>query len=337
MTHRRSRDPQLRGPDHGDRADVPQEVADERPVIPAAGTVLWRPGSRGALEVAVVHRPRYDDWSLPKGKLDPGETTPVAALRETEEETGFSAVLGRFLSRIEYDARGGPKTVDYFSARATTGQFQRNSEVDELRWLTPEKAEAALSYHGDVTVLNEFASLPAKLTTVLLVRHAKAGDRQSWSGDDDLRPLTREGQEQAAALRSMLRPFSPDRVFSAPRLRCVQTVRGIADDAGVAVAHEPLLSQTRYPADPSAGNTRLRDIAAVGGTSVVCSQGEVIPNVVHALAEADGVRLPPSKPDGGVGSKKSSVWLLSFTPRMARMRPKLVAATYLPSPLPPLP
>lgn len=302
---------------------------EPRPVIRAAGTVLWRHGARGVVEIAVVHRPRYDDWSLPKGKLDPGETTPVAAVRETDEETGFSATLGRFLLRIEYTARGGPKTVDYFSARAAGGRFVPGDEVDELRWLPATEGETSLTYGTDVDVLREFLALPAELTTVLLVRHAKAGSKQSWPSDD-LRPLSDAGWRQTAALRVMLHAFGPDRVFAAPRVRCVQTVEDLADDLGVAIGHEPLLSQTGYPADPDAGLARLREIAAGGGTPVVCSQGEVIPRAVAALADADGVRLPPTKQDGNVASKKGSVWLLSFSPTT----PKLMAATYLPTALP---
>ncbi|EHR49563.1 phosphohistidine phosphatase SixA [Saccharomonospora marina XMU15] len=300
--------------------------------VRAAGAVLWRRCPHGHVEVAVVHRPRYDDWSLPKGKLDPGETAPVAAVRELAEETGFEAVLGRFLTRVEYDLGGVPKVVDYFSARANSGRFTPNDEVDELRWLRQEEATTMVHYDTDRQVLARFAALPAELTTLLLVRHAKAGRRDAWTGDDDLRPLSEAGVRQARALRVLLRSFSPDRVLSAPRLRCVQTVQGVADDAGVEVEHEPLMSEEVYWADPAAALRRLRDIVVAGGTPVVCSQGGVIPDVVNALAQQDGVVLPATKADG-VASKKGSVWLLSFTQGPDRV-PRLVDAAYLPSPLP---
>jgi 8-oxo-dGTP pyrophosphatase MutT (NUDIX family)/phosphohistidine phosphatase SixA len=306
--------------------------------VRAAGAVLWRRAGR-ATEVALVHRPRYDDWSLPKGKLDPGETTAEAAVREVREETGFTAVLGRYLARTEYPVpsrnRSGtvPKTVDYFAAEAVSGEFVPNDEVDELRWLEPTAAEKALTRPDDVRVLRAFCELPVGLTTVLLVRHAKAGKRDAWSGDDDLRPLSEAGLRQAAALRRVLALFGPDRVLSVPRLRCVQTVHGIAEDVGGEVRHEPLLSEEGYWPDPVLGVARLLAVAGDGGTPVVCSQGGVIPDLVSALADRDGVELSAAR-GGVVPSKKGSFWVLSFRPPSAEEGPLLLAADYHPSALP---
>lgn len=316
----------------------------------AAGAVLWRRDPSGKLLVALIHRPRYDDWSLPKGKLDPGETAPVAALREITEETGFTAVLGRFLARVHYDVPAvaadgmngtSGKLVDYFAAHAETGEFQVNSEVDELRWLSPGEACAHASYSDDVDVLSRFRALPAETTTLLLVRHAKAGNRDDFSGDDDLRPLSEAGIRQAAALSRMLRAFAPDRVLAAPRLRCVQTVRGLAEDLGTEVGHEPMLSEEGYAQDPELATARLRAIAAAG-RPLVCSQGAVIPHLVNALATRDGVALPttatPASAKRPVASKKGSLWLLSFTAGRPADNgdplPRLVAADYFPTALP---
>ncbi|WP_116040680.1 NUDIX hydrolase [Amycolatopsis palatopharyngis] len=314
--------------------------ADRAPAIRAAGAVLWRnreAGTDSAIEVAVVHRPRYDDWSLPKGKLDPGETVPVAAVRELREETGFEAVLGRYLLQVDYevDHRGvrSDKIVDFFSARAVFGGFAANDEVDDLRWLPVREAEAMLTYHADVAVLREFCALPAQLTTVLLIRHAKAGKREEWTGDDDLRPLSDAGQRQAEAVRTMVRAFHPDRVLAAPRLRCVQTVQGVAEDLGTEVRHESLLAEEGYWRDPVLGTARLLAIVGDGGTPLISSQGGVIPAVVTALAERDGVALASGK-SGTVSAKKGSLWLLSFRPPTEADGPRLVAATYFPSPLP---
>ncbi|SFW91640.1 NUDIX hydrolase [Amycolatopsis australiensis] len=306
--------------------------------VRAAGAVLWR-GDGGETEVALVHRPRYDDWSLPKGKLDAGETSAEAAVREVREETGFDAVLGRYLARTAYpvQARNGsgtvPKTVDYFSAEAVSGEFAANDEVDELRWLPPTAAEKLLTRPEDVRVLRAFCELPPSVTTVLLVRHAKAGKRDDWNGDDDLRPLSEAGQRQASALRRVLALFGPDRVLSAPRLRCVQTVHGIAEDLGTEVRHEPLLSEEGYWPDPVLGVARLLAIASDGGTPVVCSQGGVIPDLVSALADRDGVELPSAR-GGVVPSKKGSFWVLSFRAPTPEAGPVLLAADYHASALP---
>ncbi|WP_028661701.1 NUDIX hydrolase [Saccharomonospora saliphila] len=297
-------------------------------VVRAAGAVLWRRPLGADVEVAVVHRPHYDDWSLPKGKLDAGETSAVAAAREVTEETGYEPVLDRFLTVVEYTVGSAGKTVEYFAARAVAGGFLPNAEVDELRWLPLARARELLSYDTDVRVLDVFAARQPDLTTLLLVRHAKAGNRENWTGDDDLRPLSDAGVRQARALRVLLRAFRPDRVVSAPRLRCVQTVQSVADDAGVEVELEPRLSEEGYASDPVEGLALLRALAATGGTPVVCSQGGAIPGLVATLAEQDGVEVQRKK-SGEVPSKKGSAWLLSFDADA-----RLVSAHYLSSPLP---
>jgi 8-oxo-(d)GTP phosphatase len=293
--------------------------------IPAAGAVLWRTGPGAAVEIALVHRPRYDDWSLPKGKLEPGETIWAAAVREVAEETGFSAVLGRHLGRTVYPvSRPFPatKTVDYLAARATSGRFRPNREVDEVRWLHPAEAENLLTYPHDRQIVAEFRALPPDLGTLALVRHGGAGRRSEWSGPDELRPLSDRGWRQVKALRTLLPLFGVDRVHSAPLLRCLQTVRPLAEDIGAPVVEEPLLSERGYSADPGAGTARLLEIAA-GGTPMVCSQGGVIPDLLSRLASGTGLVPPDPR------SRKGSVWLLSFTPGA---HPNLVAARYIPQP-----
>lgn len=303
------------------------------PEVHAAGAVLWRIGERGTAEVAVVHRPRYDDWSLPKGKLDPGETVPAAAVREVEEETGYRCVLGRFLTKLIYPVADGngetvTKAVGYFSARAADGAFEPNAEVDQLAWLTPEQARTVLTYRTEIDVLDEFCSLGTSLSTMLLVRHGKAGKRHNWNGDDDLRPLTEAGMRQSAALRKLLPLFGPERVYSAPRVRCVQTVQALAADLGTEIVSDPLLSEEGYWRDPAVSLARLLSLVTDSGTPLVCSQGGVIPAVVTALAERSGL------PIGEPASKKGSLWLLTFSPAAGNLGPQLIAANYLPSPLP---
>jgi 8-oxo-dGTP diphosphatase len=315
--------------------------------VRASGAVLWREHAGGnGVEVALVHRPRYDDWSLPKGKLHSGETEPVAAVREVAEETGYRVVLGPFLRRIAYSVtrrgdpkarragRVSPKVVDYFAAQAVDGTFVANAEVDELRWLPLDPADGLLSYARDREVLAAFRALPRPVTSVLLVRHAEAGNRDAWTGDDDLRPLTPVGHAQAQALRALLPLFGADRVHSAPPLRCAQTVRGLAEDLGVSIQREPLLGERGYLADPEGSQVRLLELAAAGGTPVVSSQGGVIPALVAGIAERDGLAL------GDVDSRKGSLWVLSFTqpkenPGSENVDPpalsRLVAAHYIPT------
>ena len=298
-------------------------------MIRAAGAVLWRlDGDRPA--VAVVHRPRYDDWSLPKGKLRDGEDAPSGAVREVSEETGCSVALGRRLGEVDYvippgaAKRYGPKVVEYWAAAATgngpTG-FTPNDEVDRVEWLPPERAAQLLSYPWDRTVLGRFVALPATTATLLLLRHARAGDRDEWHADDRLRPLSDVGLRQSAALRGWLPLFGPRRVFSAPRVRCVETVRELAHDLGVGVVEDELLADEGYHRDPAAALRLLLDIARGDTPAVVCSQGKVIPGLVRALAERSGFEVGDEVP-----SRKGSTWLLSL------YRDRLVAADHYPPP-----
>lgn len=304
-------------------------------MIKAAGAVLWRDAD-GDVEVAVVHRRRYDDWSLPKGKLDRGETIPACAAREVMEETGYECVLGRYLLQTSYKVRGDAKTVDYYAAEAVSGSFLANDEVDSLKWLPVAEAASVLTYAHDRDVLAEFDRLPADLLLVLLVRHAKAGKRSEWHLDDDLRPLADAGWKQAAALRALLPLWSPTRVHTAPRVRCADTVRGVASDLAVEMVEEARLSEEGYWPDPDAGLVRLLEVAALEGRAVVSSQGGVIPSVVQTLAELGGLRLSEFP------CKKGSVWVLAFTRPFGTWStsdspsrwPTLVSAHYLASALP---
>ena len=237
---------------------------------PAAGTVLWRTDSLGdQLEVALVHRPRYDDWSLPKGKLEPGETLPACAARETVEETGFQAVLGRLIGVVDREltsgARAGArKVVTYYAGQAVAGDFHPNDEVDELRWLRPQDAARHLTYQADRDVLAAFTRLPAATRTVLLVRHAKAGNRANWPAADDLRPLSRSGQTQADALAAVLPLFGADGCTrptgSAACRPCRASPRIWCPPSGI----EQALTEEGYR-PTRAGSARLLDIAAAAG------------------------------------------------------------------------
>jgi 8-oxo-(d)GTP phosphatase len=279
----------------------------------AAGAVLWRPGVHG-VEIALVHRPKYDDWSFPKGKLDAGETMPFAAVREVAEETGQVARLGPLLGDVRYSVPEGGKLVRYWAAEACGGEFTPGAETDELRWMDAADAAGLLSYQHDVDVLERFAKIGPPVSVIALVRHGKAGSRSEWDGDDALRPLSGSGQEQARQLDALLGLFGPDRVVTAPLVRCRDSVVPLAERLGLTIDEEPLLSEAGYRDDAAAALARLRELASVPGVTVACSQGGVIPDLVRTLATGAG--LPGVDPDD-VPAKKGSVWLLTFGPDAA--------------------
>jgi 8-oxo-dGTP diphosphatase len=280
-------------------------------VVAAAGGAVWRPGTDGGTEVALVHRPRYDDWSLPKGKLEAGEHALTAAVREIGEETGLAVVAGRRGVQTRYPVAEGLKRVDYWVMRAVGGSFEANHEVDELRWLPLSDAGELCTHEHDRAVLADLARTDVPLMpTLVLVRHGRAGSRSEWDGDDDLRPLDDRGLRQAQRLAEVLPVFGPTEVLSARRTRCEETVAPLAERLGLDVGPAPELGEEEFADDPEAGMTvvdRLLGQPASPGVTVVCSQGGAIPSVLENLGvKADGRDHPPSA--------KGSVWVLGGRP-----------------------
>ena len=303
---------------------MPNKTAHETRVTPvlAAGAVLWRPAESGEPLIAVVHRPRYDDWSLPKGKVDPGETEPVTAVREILEETGYESVLGRRLASVSYPLEYGTKKVRYWAARTTGGGFSPNAEVDKLDWLPVAEAMLRLQYPHDRKVLRRFTRRPADTRTVLIVRHATAGRKARYKGDDRLRPLDKKGRAQAESLVGQLLAFGARDVYAAARTRCHQTVEPLAQELGVKITVEADLTEEAYAANPKAARDRVLEIAARGGTPVICTQGKVIPYLLAWWRDGEGGKADK------VRNRKGSTWVLSLADG------QIVAADYIASPLP---
>jgi 8-oxo-(d)GTP phosphatase len=263
--------------------------------VRAGGGVLRRRGPAGP-EFALVHRPRYDDWTFPKGKALDGEADEDSAEREVEEETGFRCERGPELASSEYvDRQGRSKIVRYWLMYPAGGAFSPNAEVDELRWADAAVATALLTYEHDRSVLRSAFAFDRP---VYLVRHAKAGDRAAWTEDDDLRPLTKKGRAQAEGLVRLFLELAVDRIMSSPSVRCVQTVRPLAIARSLPVEEEASLAEGTGRA------IALELVRSTGGAVVMCSHGDVIPAVVLDLADR-GVAMtdPPTW-------KKGSTWML---------------------------
>lgn len=295
--------------------------------IQAAGGVVWRvsQGPNGQIEIAVIHRPRYDDWSLPKGKLAPGESRLEGAVREVHEETGFRVQPGRSLGEVRYLKKSGgaarEKVVHYWAMRALNGAFSPNREVDVLEWLTVDEARERITRGTDREVLERFALRPALTGSVLLVRHASAGNRADWNGDDAARPLDETGQDQADELVRLLSRFEVEDIVTASPVRCVETVRPLSESIGVPVREEPVLSEHGFPGREQEAMELIRNLGRPGGAAVACSQRGVIDEIVGRLAAADEVDVGDT-----LSLKKGGVWALAFDDH------RLVGAERLPPP-----
>ena len=297
----------------------------DTPIL-AAGAVLWRSaGGSSDVEVAIIHRQRYNDWSLPKGKVDPGETEPATAVREVHEETGHRVHLGRALATVQYPVLQGVKRVRYWAARDLGGEFTATAEVDDLVWMPAKDAMGKLSYPHDRKVLRRFMKLPADTKTMLIVRHGTAGSKSRYKGDDRNRPLDKHGRAQAELLVGQLLAFGPTSVYATDRLRCIQTIEPLADELGVEIGLEPTLTEEAYWRNRDKARQRVIDIAAAEGSPVICTQGKVIPDLIQWWCERDRVR--PDKSRNG----KGSTWVLSMR------EGRLLEADHIASPLPPDP
>lgn len=262
----------------------------------AAGAVVLRTGPNGP-QVLAVHRPRYDDISLPKGHQEPGEGSPVAAVREVLEETGVRVRLSASLQPIEYDVpRQGSKLVQWWLGTVCAedaGQIDHD-EVDEVLWLDAGQARERLSYPTDVQVLEEALTIPATVTMVM-VRHAKAISRKEWGSknggaDDTKRPLDRRGHRQAKALRGLLEAYGVTRLVSSPSTRCMQTLRPFAKDAGIDITTCPDLTEEAFEAHHKAPRRAMKKLVAEaladpGAPVAICGHRPVLPSmgaVVHS-------------------------------------------------------
>jgi 8-oxo-(d)GTP phosphatase len=283
------------------------EVNPERPEggapIRAAGGVAAR-----GTEVVLVHRPRFDDWSLPKGKVKRTEHPVVGAVREVREETGVRAVVGARLPTVTYDVWSGdqlvPKVVDYW-AMTVTGElpFRPGREVDELVWLPVDQAIARATYPHDRRVLRAFAGLPRLTRPILLLRHGSAGERDEWTGPDAERPLDPLGERQADDLARLLPSFAPSVLVSAEPRRCRDTLTPAAQSLGLTMVLDPRFNED---ARPELAAARLRELADPESAVVVCSQGGLIPGAVAKLDGRAPVRYRTAKGEG---------WSLLFTGR----------------------
>lgn len=270
--------------------------------VRAGGGIVWRRGPSG-IEVVLVHRPTYDDWSFPKGKLLDGESEFDAALREVEEEIGVPCRAGRDLGVLSYpDGRMRPKTVRYWAMTPADGQaIAASNEIDEARWVGVADAGSLLTYRHDREFFERVRTTLADVTPVFLVRHGVAADRNHWSGPDDRRPLTEEGRLQADRLADAFadQPFAL--LLSSPFLRCVQTLVPLARARGLQIEPRDELVEGR----PLGYIEKLVSEVATAGPAALCVHGEAMQQLVGELFDR-GTAMTGDRDDHA----KGGMWVL---------------------------
>lgn len=268
-------------------------------VVKAAGGLVFRETSKGKLRILVAHRPKYDDWGLPKGKADEGETPEETAVREVLEETGYRCRIVAPIGTTRYRINSGVKEVQWFAMRPLPDSpgFEKNDEIDEIKWVSRKKARKILDYENDINLVKAPLKGLARTGTLFLLRHAAAGDRTKWDGIDAVRPITKKGKRQAAALAENLKNRDIERIYTSPYTRCVQSVEPLADAIGAKVIEHDALAE-----GPDIDSAYALCDELVGYNAVLCSHGDVIPAVINRMMWA-GLTL-----DSRFYCSKGSIW-----------------------------
>lgn len=263
----------------------------------AAGGVLWRIVDEKIL-VLFIHRTRYRDITLPKGKVDPGEMLAETAAREIFEETGIRVSLGVPVGVSRYVMPNKrQKIVHYWAAEATdaairASAFLPNREIAALEWVPLKKASARLSYPVDVEIIEHFTRLVdegvLRTFPIVALRHAKALAREEWDGKDAARPLAPRGKKQANAIVGPLLAFGVRRIISSPATRCIKTVAPLSAALGRKIDKTALISQDAWEEGKSDARTVVGERVRTRKPAVLCSHGPVLPEILTEIALATG-------------------------------------------------
>ena len=272
--------------------------------ISAAGAVVWRKHKDNFTEVAIIHRPKYDDWSFPKGKIEVGESLIACAHREVLEETNLQTEFGPHLGQVEYFTPDGLKKVTYWSAKVIAEKpFRPNTEVDQLKWIPITKVIEVLTNETDKEIFDKFVKVKFNSKPFILLRHAKAITRDEWQGEDDDRPLSSSGQNQAMRLLSTYQVFNIDQIHSSDAVRCYDTVKSMAKGLDIKLEVSSKLSENTYKKDKEKAFDYVRELIKEDKSILICSHNPILPKMLNKLTkkseiEADEDKLSPA--DGWV-------------------------------------
>lgn len=270
----------------------------ETPLL-AAGALVWRERD-GEVLVLLVERTQHRDHSLPKGKLDPGETLPECAAREIEEETGLAIGLEAPLGTSDYRLPDGRDKVVYYwqafvdEAEVARAPFRPNDEILELTWLPIDAAKQRCTYEHDVHIIERFeervAAGHARTFPIVALRHAKAANAFSWEGPDASRPLTDRGERQARSVAAGIAAYRPRRIVTSDAVRCRQTVAPLAELTGIAPKATADISQEGAIDPRAALEERIGKAVRKRRGTVLCSHAPIIPEIVTAVVHAADAR-----------------------------------------------
>ena len=267
------------------------------PAIVAAGGVVWRRDMEGEIEVLLVHRQRYDDWTLPKGKLEEGEALISCAYREILEETGLSVKLGPYIGAVEYFVPDGLKNVAYWSASLIedNSSFHPNEEVDQIIWLDLQSAAFKATRDSDREILVRFSSTPYDSSALIMLRHGNALERAEWQGEDEDRPLQLVGQLQAKRMLSLYQVFGVDEIHTSDAVRCLDTVSLMAKSLQITPTITNAVSEYTYKKNKEKAIDYAKELIKKKKQVILCSHNPVLPRMMEKLTKKIDFDYPDNK------------------------------------------
>ena len=254
-------------------------------MIKGAGVILWRERRPLELEVALIHRPRYDDWSFPKGSVETDENPLKTAYRECLEETGIDSILGSYIGDVTYEVTEGKKRIHYWMAKANRSitNFTPNEEVDQLAWTSIKEARHFLTHEDDKQLLTKFVRMERYSNVLILLRHGKAVKREEWFGEDTDRPLSHKGQMQSKKLSNLFQAYGITEIHSSDAQRCLNTAESIARELKIEMKATPMLSEDMYEKDDNAAIDYVIQILKFNKNQIVCSHNPMFTDILFAF------------------------------------------------------
>jgi 8-oxo-dGTP diphosphatase len=293
----------------------------ENNVVQAGGGVVWRRNDEDRIEIALVHRVEYDDWSLPKGKVEGDESIIACAYREIMEETGFSVRFGPCLGSYSYPVGDSMKEVTYWSAKFLKVTGTPNpQEVDQVTWIDIDQVETAITRELDREVIRKFREFDPDSKALILMRHAQALARHDWSGEDCDRPLNNHGERQARRILSNFQPYAIEEIHSSSAVRCYESITPMARALSVDFFFTDSLSEDVYLKDKDRPIKYIHRLLVNDYPVLVCSHNPILPRTISSFVDKFGVGVSE------INLEPADAWIAHHVDR------EVIAIDFLPAP-----